>query len=250
MSYSWFRLYSEVLNDPKVQCLSGEHFKTWINILCIASKNHGVLPDMEALQFLLRATPEAVTEALAILTQAKLLTVTKNQHGEVLQPHNWVKRQYKSDTSADRVKRHREKAKTVTCNVTVTPPDTDTDTDTDTEKKESCSANAPPTTKPRSGSSRGSRLTEDWALPPDWKEWAYSHLSEYGLTPDDGEVERQADAFRDYWAAKTGAGATKANWQATWRNWIRRWADAENKRIQRQGQIDAERAERFGGYGR
>jgi hypothetical protein len=65
MSYSWFRLYSEVLNDPKVQCLSGEHFKTWINILCIASKNHGVLPDMEALQFLLRATPEAVTEALA-----------------------------------------------------------------------------------------------------------------------------------------------------------------------------------------
>lgn len=34
-------------------------------------------------------------------------------------------------------------------------------------------------------------------------------------------VRDQADRFRDHWIAKTGQHATKADWQATWRNWCR-----------------------------
>ena len=30
-----------------------------------------------------------------------------------------------------------------------------------------------------------------------------------------------ADGFRDYWIAVPGAKGKKANWPATWRNWIR-----------------------------
>jgi hypothetical protein len=29
------------------------------------------------------------------------------------------------------------------------------------------------------------------------------------------------EQFRDYWSAKAGSGATKLDWQATWRNWVR-----------------------------
>lgn len=123
----WFRLYDEVLNDPKVQNLSADMFKMWVNILCLASKNDGVLPPISDVAFALRCNAGAVTEAFHILLEAKLLTVTKNQHGEVYQPHNWAKRQFKSDTSSDRVKRHRERKKTVSCNVTETAPDTDTE---------------------------------------------------------------------------------------------------------------------------
>ena len=43
-AYKWFRLYNDVINDPKVQRLDGETFKAWINILCLASKGGGVLP--------------------------------------------------------------------------------------------------------------------------------------------------------------------------------------------------------------
>lgn len=132
----WFRLYTEVLNDPKVQSLSGDLFKTWVNVLCIAAENDGVLPDFKALQFLLRCNAEAVTKALQELTEAGLLAVTKNQYGETYQPHNWTKRQYKSDSSADRVKRHRERHKTVTQAVTVTPPETETDTETEQNRTE------------------------------------------------------------------------------------------------------------------
>ena len=54
-----------------------------------------------------------------------------------IEPHNWQKRQWKSDDSKERVRKHRH-AKShgngdVT--VTVTPPESEPDTDTDTENK-------------------------------------------------------------------------------------------------------------------
>lgn len=39
------------------------------------------------------------------------------------------------------------------------------------------------------------------------------------------EVDRQAIRFRDFWIAKAGKDAAKQDWQATWRNWIRRALD-------------------------
>jgi Mg-chelatase subunit ChlD len=34
-------------------------------------------------------------------------------------------------------------------------------------------------------------------------------------------IDSVAHQFRDFWIAKTGTGATKLDWQATWRNWVR-----------------------------
>jgi uncharacterized protein YdaU (DUF1376 family) len=39
-----------------------------------------------------------------------------------------------------------------------------------------------------------------------------------GMTPQQAEAE--AAKFRDYWASK-GSNATKTDWDATWRNWVR-----------------------------
>lgn len=68
---------------------------------------------------------------------------------------------------------------------------------------------------------RGSRLAEDWALPQRWGVWA---LETFQVT--EGDVRFEADAFKDFWTSKTGAHATKLDWEATWRNWCRnqkRW---------------------------
>lgn len=44
-------------------------------------------------------------------------------------------------------------------------------------------------------------------------------------TPDvDGRA--QTEVFVDYWRAKAGAGGTKLDWPATWRNWMRRAQEA------------------------
>ena len=64
---------------------------------------------------------------------------------------------------------------------------------------------------------RGTRLPQDWLLPKAWGEWALSEFKTW--TPDVVRVE--ADKFRDFWHGKAGRDATKADWQATWRNWCR-----------------------------
>ena len=50
----WFRAYNEALDDPKVQRLPGELFKTWFNLLCVASRCGGSLPALGDLAFMLR----------------------------------------------------------------------------------------------------------------------------------------------------------------------------------------------------
>lgn len=68
---------------------------------------------------------------------------------------------------------------------------------------------------------RGSRLSADWSLPKTWGEWAVQEFSDW--TPE--RVRRVADQFRDYWISKAGKDAMKTDWQATWRNWVRREAE-------------------------
>lgn len=63
---------------------------------------------------------------------------------------------------------------------------------------------------------RGTRLPEGWELPDDWREWAVRQ----GIPPP--AVDREADRFADYWRGRAGKDGRKADWAATWRNWVRR----------------------------
>lgn len=64
---------------------------------------------------------------------------------------------------------------------------------------------------------RGSRLPADWQPDDELIQWArssYPHL----------DVAHETDCFRDYWL---GCGKTKADWRATYRNWLRRSATSQ-----------------------
>lgn len=74
-----------------------------------------------------------------------------------------------------------------------------------------------PPAAPGSSPSRGTRLSPDWSLPKAWGDWALAEFPQWTAE----RVRAEADRFRDHWAAKTGRDATKADWQATWRNWCR-----------------------------
>src|SRR5438105_3722528 len=109
----WFRFYDDAINDPKVLKLSDRLHRVWIGLLCISSKNDGNLPAMEDCALMLRLQTERMAEALVSLVGAGLLD--RDETG--LSPHKWSERQYKSDSSAERMKRHREHKR----DVTVTP---------------------------------------------------------------------------------------------------------------------------------
>lgn len=67
-----------------------------------------------------------------------------------------------------------------------------------------------------SSKKRGSRLTAEWVLPKAWGEWSMAEGFSEVCT------RREADKFRDYWAGVAGAKGVKLDWQATWRNWVRK----------------------------
>lgn len=74
-----------------------------------------------------------------------------------------------------------------------------------------------PSSVPPKSKTKGTRLSPDWQLPDDWRQWTRMRF----LACDDATVSEVAEQFRDFWIAKTGHTATKLDWQATWRNWCR-----------------------------
>ena len=61
---------------------------------------------------------------------------------------------------------------------------------------------------------QAARLSISWELPDEWAEWAKNKR------PDLNSYQ-VAEGFKDYWLSQAGAKGRKADWFATWRNWIR-----------------------------
>lgn len=102
----WFRFYSDVVGDPKVQLMEPALFRFWVNTLCVCAEKDGVVPPISELAFRLRVSDEEATRSLGQLKDRDLFDT--NRKGD-LRPHNWDARQYKADTSTERVNRYRER---------------------------------------------------------------------------------------------------------------------------------------------
>ncbi|MCA6114273.1 hypothetical protein J6524_04930 [Bradyrhizobium sp. WSM 1738] len=126
MNNPWFRMYRDVINDPKVMKLPEATRWHWVACLCVASGNDGVLPAAQDLAFALRMNEQRAAALVVELHRAGLLDKVEGGFA----PHNWAGRQYKSDSSTKRVQKHRDKVKqqinsfgNVSPDVTVTPPE-------------------------------------------------------------------------------------------------------------------------------
>jgi len=61
---------------------------------------------------------------------------------------------------------------------------------------------------------KGSRIPENWQASEQERRYAADH----GFSAQ--AIALEEEKFRNYWLAKSGAGATKLDWSATWRNWV------------------------------
>lgn len=146
----WFRMYAEIKNDPKLRRLDHAGRWLWVVILCLASES----PERGSL-LLAEGLPYTIEE---IAREADLDLVETEKHvnlmakmgmldedGGTFKIRNWSKRQFTSDSSAERTRRWRggrlgtsqERHR----DVTVTSrerhgdsPYTDSDPDSDSEK--------------------------------------------------------------------------------------------------------------------
>jgi hypothetical protein len=82
----------------------------------------------------------------------------------------------------------------------------------------------PHTPSPTPETKRATRLSTDWVLPAAWGRWALDEGCAESV------IRLEADKFRDFWCSKSGKDATKVDWFATWRNWIRNSSKAPASR--------------------
>lgn len=61
---------------------------------------------------------------------------------------------------------------------------------------------------------KGTRLPPDWSPDPSLLAWAKGRRPDLDMTD-------VVESFRDFWLSKPGQGATKLDWNATFRNWVR-----------------------------
>lgn len=245
----WFRTYTRMVDDDKLKLLAFEDRWHFVALLCL--KGEGLLDKGDTPALLMRKVAVKLGLDVRSLEEvARRLAEVGLIEQATLQPSKWATLQMRSDvdtTAADRKRRQRQRKKDadsegeeggheqVTGESRVTGTDvtrTDTDTDTDIDKEETVNklkavGDADRDTSPPAPSSEaslssktatGTRLPKDWKLPKGWGEWAIAEHA--GLSEE--EIRRQAAMFADHWHGKAGKDGRKADWGATWRNWIRR----------------------------
>lgn len=163
MAKIWFRYHADVLNNKRVQKLPAELFKLWVNCQSILAMENapasGRLPPTEDCAYMLRMSVEETANKFDKLVEAGMFmkrnetkcneneTESETEEGVFEEKNSdlfetlhvsiyfvkkWGEKQYKSDVSTDRVRKHRDKKRNVPETVNVTPPDqirSDTDTD-------------------------------------------------------------------------------------------------------------------------
>lgn len=162
MSSPWFRYHANVINSKRVQKLPDDLFKFWINcqsMLCLENVGaSGKMPPAEDCAYLVRMSVEQLVHNYEKLVDAGLMVkrietkcnenVTENETKSTVSSSknetlfetekynyflkNWGKKQYKSDSSTERVKRFRERSKDVTGNA---PRSDQIRSDTDTDQR-------------------------------------------------------------------------------------------------------------------
>lgn len=205
----WWRAYADARHDPKLQRLGARLFKQWFHLLCLCSISDGRLPNLDDIAFDMR-TSRSRAQAIIDRLVARGL-IDKNDNG--YKPHNWDGRQYKSDRSAERMRRHRERHR----DVTVTPPEQTEQIVGDT----SVAANGQ--------SRKGTRLADSWL--PDENDLAYAQQHSLSGEALLNEIEK----FRNFWCAKVGRDARKLDWHRTWQNWVLTARPVTNKPKQTEG---------------
>ncbi len=174
---NWFRFYAEAVHDPKVQRLHGDVFKAWVNCLCLAAAGDGTLPSDQDVAFALRLDESSTTVLLDHLGKVGLLD--QDEAGRRV-PHNWGKRQYRSDSSTPRVRKHRATAR----NGNEKQPETFHDR----------SRNAPRAEQIQIRSEAEQRQSR---ADGDFRAWVAAYSDVFGAAPQGKELTRLQSRFRE-----------------------------------------------------
>jgi len=225
----WFRHYAGMMSDPKFggvarRCsnVAGTQRVSRADVLfvwgCIlesaAERNSAEFDwDADAIGDLLCCDTQLVQRVHDELEQSGLI-----EKGRICK---WNDRQFTSDSSTERSRKHRA----TVAQRCATPPETETYTEKKKEEEAREQDRAPPSSKspePRTASRpkeprRGTRWPAEAVVPDEWISEGEAYREMAGRPALD--LRAEALKFANYWAAKSGGSATKVDWKRTWLNW-------------------------------
>ena len=211
----------------------------WITMLAISDQDGRVSASVPGLASLAHVPIEAVEEALTLFLSPDAYSRTKDHDGRRIEviDGGWMllnHGKYRDllgladrrarDAARQARKRERDKSHTVTpghvthvtsrdCHTSETDPKTDPKTEAIPEGEHAAPAAPPPPVKAKAAA-RGSRIPEGFTP----SEATLAALRAEGIA----DPMACLPSFKDYWAAKAGAGAAKLDWDATFRVWVRK----------------------------
>jgi hypothetical protein len=219
----WFRLYHDAPSHPRMRLIAHKSgtsvsnvLAVWVTMLCHASRQEprGTLNAWDDLECAL----------MLGIGEDIVFCVRREMEGRLIDGDHirgWNDRQSPRDDSGERVRRFRERKQNQTVSddvtrygVTVTP--CNEQIRGEEIRGEEIRIASVSTIEVGHAPRKARRLPPDWQPSPEDAGYA----DKIGLDPS-----RVCENFRDYWHAKSGAGATKLDWSATWRMWCRREAE-------------------------
>lgn len=230
----WFRMYTDFLNDPKMIALAFEDQRHFIGILAL--KSDGALDSVVEESLMDRIVAQRLWIDHGVIREVKRRLVAAGLIDTFWQPLAWDKRQFKSDSSKDRVAKFRASKKDGNGEVTLqqrksNAVDADTDTDADTEKDSAGKPAAPAKPAPVS---RGDKTLKTYL--------AECKTAGVKPIPDDHAVRRYCESvgvsmdmaaiawmrFREEHITGTRKAKRYADWPAAFHNsvkanWYKIW---------------------------
>ena len=220
----WFKSYNGASIDPKFQLIAHKA-KLKVHQVALAwwvlmdsasqSKNRGDVSsfDFEAMDFFFQFEDGIFEKAFNAFVEKGMIIDGKIK--------NWSERQ--KNEAAERQKKYRENKRLQEEAVT-----TDDNSDVTLrnehnalpeekrrEKREEKERKKEDIKNNTKKSSNGTRLPDDWQPPQEFKDFCED---KYPNVDTMGELQ----SFKDYWIGVPGQKGRKANWLATWRNWLKR----------------------------
>lgn len=136
MSLDWFRMYCEFATDTKVQSMDETLQRRFVMFLCLHCAGEFDQLSDDELAFALRISPDELVRTKDVFKQKRFL----DSDGKI---RSWNKRQFKSDSSTERVREHRERRRNAD-ETLQERPQIQTQIQRQTQKEEDISAAAPP----------------------------------------------------------------------------------------------------------
>jgi hypothetical protein len=78
----------------------------------------------------------------------------------------------------------------------------------------------PLTISKKDNSKKESKKERACRIPPEWQPSQIDSDFAFSKGMSHERTATETEKFRNYWTAKSGAGATKLDWAATWKNWV------------------------------